>query len=703
MVFAWVPEALASVITMALAVSARRMLRRNVLVRNLESIVDLSAVSVVFTHKTGVLTGARMLVAHLLLDGRVIEADTTPEQNKAEAYRNNPTFNTVLHTMALCNRSEFSDAREPNVLRRECTGDPTDAAFLRFAELSMGASGNAVADLRSHCTKICEVPFNPYFKFHVSLYKTDDDPRFCVMIKGAPEKILERCASLMVEGVEYALDDRWRDAFWRMFAEVGDAGERIVAFADKRLDPAEFPPEYAFDADELNFPLVGLRFLGAVALYDPPRPGVQRAVEKARAASVRVIMLTGEHPVTAKAIAKQVGIIPPTSPTVEDVASRHHIAVKDMTADMMREVSAVVLNASEIRDLTPSMVEHTLSTHRDVVFARVSPQQKITVVDAARRMGYIVASTGDSVYDSTSIRRANVGMALGNLSVDVCKRSADMLIADDSFASVVCAVEEGRLVFDNLRKATAYTITNKVPEAAAFLLFLVAEIPIAISTLTILYLDIIVDLLPPIALAFETGEPDLMSRPPRNVNQDKMINRPMVGYSYLQMGILEAFAGFFTYIIAMSEAGFWPFRLLDLRQEWDSIAINDVEDSYGQEWSYWQRHNLNYAVNIAFLGAILITQWVNVILVRARRCSSFQIGILNNHYLTGALVIETAMALWLAYMPFIQHGFRVYPIRFTWWLPALPWAIFMLLFDEIRKFLVSFLFSGTFLERESSF
>merc|ERR1719384_2566873 len=299
--------------------------------------------------------------------------------------------------------------------------------------------------------KVCEIPFNSSNKFQVSIHESSDpsDRGYLMVMKGAPERILERCSTIVIDGKERPLTQDWKDNFEAAYMELGGLGERVLGFCDFILPKDKYPTGYPFDPDEENFPLTGLRFVGLMSMIDPPRAAVPDAVVKCRSAGIKVIMVTGDHPITAKAIARSVGIISDGQETVEDIAARRGCDVKDVNP---REAKACVVHGGEIKDMSEKQIDEILMYHTEIVFARTSPQQKLIIVEGCQRMGAIVAVTGDGVNDSPALKKAEIGVAMGIAGSDVSKQAADMILLDDNFASIVTGVEEGRLIFDNLKK-----------------------------------------------------------------------------------------------------------------------------------------------------------------------------------------------------------------------------------------------------------
>jgi len=678
-----VPEGLLATVTVCLTLTAKRMAAKNCLVKNLEAVETLGSTSCICSDKTGTLTQNRMTVAHMWFDNKIVEADTSEDQSGSAFDKSAPGWKTLERVAMLCNRAEFKGGQDSvSILKREVNGDASEAAILKCTELT---NGN-VMDYRAKNKKLVEIPFNSTNKFQVSIHETSDpsDKRNLLVMKGAPERILQRCSTIVIDGQERPLTEDWKNAFETAYMELGGLGERVLGFCDYMLPEDKYPAGYPYDADEENFPLENLRFVGLMSMIDPPRAAVPDAVLKCRSAGIKVIMVTGDHPITAKAIARSVGIISEGTETVEDIATRKGIPVQEVNP---REALAAVVHGGEIKDLSEKALDEILMYHTEIVFARTSPQQKLIIVEGCQRMGRIVAVTGDGVNDSPALKKADIGVAMGIAGSDVSKQAADMILLDDNFASIVTGVEEGRLIFDNLKKSIAYTLTSNIPEISPFLLFILADVPLPLGTVTILCIDLGTDMVPAISMAYEFAESDIMKRQPRNPFTDKLVNERLISMAYGQIGMIQASAGFFVYFVIMCENGFWPSTLLGLRRHWDSQAVNDLEDSYGQEWTYADRKKLEFTCHTAFFVSIVIVQWADLIICKTRKLSVFQQG-MKNHFMNFGLVFETVLACILSYTPGMDKGLRMYPLKINWWLPALPFSVLIFCYDETRKFLL---------------
>uniref|UniRef100_A0A1I8GHK0 Sodium/potassium-transporting ATPase subunit alpha n=1 Tax=Macrostomum lignano TaxID=282301 RepID=A0A1I8GHK0_9PLAT len=690
-----VPEGLLATVTVCLTLTAKRMASKNCLVKNLEAVETLGSTSTICSDKTGTLTQNRMTVAHMWCNNQIKETDTSEDQTASSQADNSPEWIALSRCAMLCNRAEFKAGEESKpVLKRECNGDASESALLKCVELSVGG----VSAYRQNNPKVCEIPFNSTNKYQVSIHRTNDkDPRHLVVMKGAPERMLDRCSTIFINGEDAQMDDHWKTAFNKAYEDLGGLGERVLGFCDLRLPADDFPEGFAFDAEEQNFPLNNMRFVGLMSMIDPPRAAVPDAVSKCRSAGIKIIMVTGDHPITAKAIAKSVSIISSDNKTVDDIAKERGI---DPAAVNPRDAKACVVHGSDLRDMTPSQIDDVLKNHSEIVFARTSPQQKLIIVEGCQRQGAIVAVTGDGVNDSPALKKADIGVAMGIAGSDVSKQAADMILLDDNFASIVTGVEEGRIIFDNLKKSIAYTLTSNIPEISPFLAFILADIPLPLGTITILCIDLGTDMVPAISLAYEEAESDIMKRRPRDPQHDNLVNERLISMAYGQIGMIQASGGFFVYFVILAENGFLPRRLLGIRKEWDSEGINDLTDSYGQEWTYSQRKKLEYTCHTAFFASIVVVQWTDLMICKTRRLSLFHQG-MYNHQMTFGLFFETSLAIFMSYCPGLDKALRMQPLRFSWWLPALPFSFAIITYDEIRKMLLRKFPSGSWLERET--
>ena len=462
------------------------------------------------------------------------------------------------------------------------------------------------------------IPFNSAIKFNLiirDMAPGNANPRsaednLTVFLKGAPEKVLKRVAKIKVKDEQGNVYDAPYDAGARYETEAandrfGLMGERVLAFARIDLDPTTTPytKKYQFDTknwadwdmkDDMRpagwFPMTGLTLVGLISLNDPPRPKVDVSVQKCRAAGVKVIMVTGDQPPTAAAIAHKVNII--TKPELEynKLLDEGFEGKKLTEEEAFDKCNAIVIHGdtlARVHNAEEALDDDEIEKGRkimdwirkeEVVFARTTPSQKLLIVNACQKLGHVVAVTGDGVNDSPAIKQADIGIAMGSGS-EVARNAADMLLLDDNFSSIVNGVEEGRLIFDNLKKSIAYTLSSNIPEISPFIFFMLFQIPQPLSTVLILCIDLGTDMYPAISFAYENVELDIMDRFPRNSKRDHLVNAKLISFAYLQIGIVQAAAGFFTYFYIMHDYGFTPGGLFGLTQIKSYRALDtDVYD-----------------------------------------------------------------------------------------------------------------------------
>jgi sodium/potassium-transporting ATPase subunit alpha len=334
--------------------------------------------------------------------------------------------------------------------------------------------------------------------------------------------------NLKVFSQERTIDEDYKQAFRYACAELGSLGERLVALCDARLPIRKFPPGFSFNTNKINFPLSGFRMVGIMAMMDPPRASVPDSIAKCQAAGIKVIMVTGDHPATAKAIAKSVGILSLDQDPMERTA-------------LMKPAQSCLVTGEELNEMKPEELDHVLMHHQEVVLAGFSAEQKLAIVESCQRLGAVVAVTGDGVNDAAALHKSDCGIAMGIAGSDVAKQAADVILLDDNFSSIVVGIEEGRLMFDNLKKCLFYVLSSNIAEIAPFILFLVAQIPLPIGALAVLCIDLGTDLLPAISLSYEEEENrySTMRRGPRNPLSEGLLDERLLFLSCGQVNNLS--------------------------------------------------------------------------------------------------------------------------------------------------------------------
>jgi Ca2+-transporting ATPase len=458
-----IPEALPAVVTVALALGAHKMVKQNALIRRLPAVETLGSVTYICADKTGTLTENRMRVEELWVDGKLM-------RNAEFGVRNGNMMDSAFATphselmMALALSNDARVGADGEIL-----GDPTEIALYRAAE----AAGFRKAELAARLPRLAELPFDSERARMTTLHR--EDGGVIAYVKGAPESLLPLCRDALVSRGVVPLPADLEQTVERMAAD----GLRVLALACRRWEalPAQLTPELV-ECD--------LTFIGLVGLLDPPRAEAARAVQECRSAGIRAVMITGDHPATARAIAERLDIIEP---------------------------GETVMTGAELARL--SLPEFEREVERVRVYARVAPEQKIKIVQALQDKGEFVAMTGDGVNDAPALKRADIGVAMGRVGTDVAREAAHMVLLDDNFATIVAAVREGRRIFDNIRKFVRFVMTGNSGELATLLLAPFFGLPIPLLPIHILWVNLVTDGLPGLALAVEPAERGIMRRPPR--------------------------------------------------------------------------------------------------------------------------------------------------------------------------------------------
>jgi sodium/potassium-transporting ATPase subunit alpha len=440
-------------------------------------------------------------------------------------------------------------------------------------------------------------------------------------MKGAPEVILDVCTHLLVKGKEETLDENLKNTLEAEHLEMAKRGERVLSFAYRKADSVK---EYED----------GFVFLGFAGAVDPPRPEATEAIRKCHLAGIKVVMITGDHPVTARSIAASVGL------------TRDH-------------ADPVLITGAELEELSTDELSKRLKAP-SIVFARTSPVQKLKIVQAFQEAGEIVTMTGDGVNDAPAMKNADMGVAMGS-GTDVAREAADMVLLDDNFATIVNAIEEGRTVFDNIKKFIAYILTSNVPEILPFIAFVLLALPLPMNVQLILAIDLGTDILPALSLAVEKGEGDIMKRPPRS-RDEKLLTPQVLLTSYGIKGPIEAAAGFACYFAVLFDGG-WK---------------------WGQDLPFTD--TLYMQAITAFFAAVIICQIANVFTSRTRRQSVFTKGFFSNKMILIGIASELIILSFIIFNPLVNLIFNTAAISMKYVLIAVPFAILLLTVDELRKY-----------------
>jgi len=683
-IIANVPEGLLVTVTISLTLTATKMSKKKVLVKNLEAVETLGSTTTIASDKTGTLTQNRMTVSNVWYDDRNYKCGTS-KVDKHLFDKDDKTFKELLRVLTLCNNAEFEDKaenRDKHVLDKTCTGDASETALIKFAQ-----PFNDILEQRKKNPKLGEIPFNSKNKYQLSIHTIEgNSEEKLLLIKGAPERIWKLCNRIMLDGEVEDITPEWVENFNRSCEYLAKLGERVLGFAKLPLKVSDYEKDFNFDCEKMGLTKSipqNLIFVGLTSMIDPPRIGVPEAIQSCKNAGIRVIMVTGDYPTTAKAIAKQIGII--EGDTAEDIADQTGIDVTQVPLD---RVSAEVVTGTDIPNLKKKDWDRILS-RKQIVFARTSPQQKLIIVEECQKRGEIVAVTGDGVNDSPALKKADIGVAMGIVGSDVAKNSADMILMDDNFASIVNGVEEGRIIFDNLKKSIAYTLTSNVSEIAPFLLHILFGIPQALSTEMILAVDLGADMVPAISLAYEIAESDIMLRPPRDQKTDNLVTRKLIGFSYFQIAVIPGIAGIYSFFTVMALNGFPPNSLMNMAafKHFLPFKSEPVVNVRQELLNHKDQLGVLGAAQTAYFIAVIITRIAVLLICKTRNLSFFLQGMRNN-VLNFGLFFELLVAVIVVYTPKADLVFKSRPVPLEYWLLSIPFFVFIMVYDELRKLFI---------------
>ncbi|MGH9690245.1 MAG: cation-translocating P-type ATPase [Candidatus Acidiferrales bacterium] len=630
-----IPEGLPAIVTIALTLGAQRMLKRRVLIRKLSAVETLGSVTVICSDKTGTLTENRMTAATLQLADRVLDFPALLRDRAAKS--TNPDeirgsgFGLLLAAAALCNDAiQQSSNSQPGAIAS--LGDPTETALVTAA----AEIGLPKPELDGWMPRVAEVPFTSERKRMTTIHRmpsatlpfpleaatTRDGgrPSYVCFTKGAPVSLLQVSSTIWIDGRIESLNESWRERFSSSSNDLARKGIRVLAVAFRFLD--SLPSQIESNNIERDMTLIGM-----VGLIDPPRQEAATAVATCKRAGIRPVMITGDHPLTAQYIGEQLGI-----------------------------TGGQVLTGPELDRLSLAQLKDAAESVS--IYARVSPAHKLKIIQALQERGEIVSMTGDGVNDAPALKKADIGVAMGITGTDVAKETADIILLDDNFATIVAAVEEGRVIYDNVRKFIKYVLATNSGEIWVMLVAPLLGMPLPLLPLQILWMNLVTDGLPALALGLEPAESDTMRRPPYPP-RESIFARGM-GWHIIWMGLLMGG-------LAVS-VGYAHWRVND--PAWQTMLFT----------------------------TLTLSQMANVLAIRSDRRSLFRIGLLSNKPLLAAVTLTIVLQLALLYVPFLQIIFSTRPLSASQLAVSLILSAVILVAVEIQKWMARY-FSGQTLAR----
>ncbi len=618
-----VPEGLPAVVTIVLALGMQRMVRRHALLRRLPAVETLGTATAICSDKTGTLTQNEMTVTQLWVDGKQFHVTGRGYEPEGEFRQGDaaidpasiPPLWYLLQGALLCNDAHLERVEPENGEKESwrMVGDPTEGALVVLA----AKAGLLREDLEQEQPRVAEVPFDSSLKRMTTIHALENaETPFRAYVKGAPDVLLELCSHVENHGDVLPLAAELQQEIMEANDRMASQALRVLAIAFKPLQVADVGAlDWSRDRD--------LVFLGLTGMIDPPRPEVRAAVEVTRHAGIKPVMITGDHQDTALAIAKELDLLTPGHRT---------------------------LTGKELDELSDS--ELVGLADKVDVYARVSPEHKVRIVDGLKKLGHVVAMTGDGVNDAPALKRADIGIAMGITGTDVAKETADMILMDDNFASIVSAVEEGRIIYSNIRKFVYYLLSCNVAEILIIFLALVAGLPLPLRPIHLLWLNLVTDGLPALALGLEEGEPDTMDRPPRPP-REPIINREMVWNTGIQ-GVVITAATLVAFVIGLR---IYP-------------------------------NSLVAAQTIAFVTLISSELW-RAYTSRSERYPLLKLGVFSNRYMLWATLSSFLLMLAVVYLPVFEPIFATAELPLRDWIMILPLTILPSVAAEIAKWFLA--------------
>ncbi|WGM90138.1 MAG: HAD-IC family P-type ATPase [Candidatus Bathyarchaeum tardum] len=614
-----IPEGLPAVMTITLAVGVNRMAKRNAIIRKLQAVDTLGSATAICTDKTGTLTTNQMTVKRLFVNNRdvnVTGVGYAPEgsfevDGNAIDVTKNEELRLLLQIGALCNDARLRQHEVKDGYSWEIYGDPTEGSLVVAAEKAKLEKH----ELEEKFSRVDEIPFDAKERYMATFHK-NSAKLLQVYMKGAPETVLEFCSEILEDGQTKPLTQTKKEEILKVSTHMASEAMRVLAFAYQKIDEEKLN-DFKEKVRRKNASLV---FVGFAGMIDPPRPEAKTAVQLCQRAGIKVIMATGDHKLTAKAIAKEIGILIPNSKVFTG-----------LNLDSMND------------DELDSVIDETS------VFARVSPTHKFRVVESLKRKGHVVAMTGDGVNDAPALKVADIGVSMGITGTDVTKETADMVLADDNFASIVNAVEEGRVVFENVRKVVKFLVATNTGEILTILaaLILLPNAPLIFTPVQILWINLVTDGLLDVTLAMEPKEEDVMDQHPRKstakiINREILVNTVYVGI-FMMIGTLWIFAN---------------------------------------EWSYG---NIIRAQTMGFTTMAMF-QVFSSLNCRSRNKSVFSLGFFTNKYLFLAIIASVSLQVLATVLPPLQVALGTISLSVLDWLLIVLVSSSVFVADEIRKF-----------------
>jgi potassium/sodium efflux P-type ATPase len=648
-----VPEGLPAIVTISLALGVQRLAKNNAIVKQLSSVETLGSTTVICSDKTGTLTKNEMTVRKIILSDHIGEVSGVGYKPDGLIKMQNGDFEIVIYpekhfsaekkdhykslaeveqdhsdvfeqlkqihfVSVLCNNSSLKNESDS----WEIFGDPTEGALLTLAL----KTGFNLERTQNENQKIAEIPFDSNRKSMSVIYENKEKSTLSAYTKGAPDNIIEKCTHILSGNKVVELSPKKKIELLKKTEEMAQNALRTIAIAYKPIKKKQ--EKYQIDEIEKELILIGI-----VGMIDPPRSEVAQAVAVSKKAGIRTFVITGDHGLTAKAIAKQIGII---------------------TND-----NAKIITGKDLNSMTETELQNALASGEEIIFARVEPEHKLKIVSSLKELGEVIAVTGDGVNDAPALKKADIGIAMGITGTDVSKEASNMILTDDSFSTIVKAIREGRTIYENMKKFIHYIFSCNIGEVLTILIAIIIGLPAPLTTVLILAVNIGTDVFPALALGLDPTEKDLMSQKPRHP-ESKILN--------FKFNMRFIYSGIFIGIM---------------------VTLIYIFTLYQQGWNFGQTLIENSEIQIkastVAFAALIIAQLMNSFNARSDHQSILQVGIFSNKYQLAAIVFSTLALIAFVEIPFFQSWLDTTNLNFQEWALVITACFGIIIFEEIRK------------------
>ncbi len=633
-----IPEGLLPTVSLTLAVGVQRMAKQNALVKKLSAVETLSATSVICTDKTGTITENKLTVKKIWTPDTAAEIGGAGYEKDGEIFIEHESgrraVELLLTAAVVCSEATIKESKS-DAAEWDIFGDPTEAAML----VSAAKYGISAEEERAAFNRLITIPFNSERKMMSVIVKNISDERFkkgsrLIFTKGASIEVINTCKYILQGGFLKKLTEDMRGEIIAVNDRMAGEGYRVLGVSYETAENGEV----TYDKN--------LIFLGLTAMFDPPRPEVFEAVKQCREAGIKITIITGDYGITAAAIGKQTGLV---------------------------EDKYQIITGSEVDSMSENALMYILEREEPLIFSRSTPEHKLRIVEAYKKLGHIVAVTGDGINDILALKSSHIGIAMGQGGTDVAREVADMILLDDNFATIIKAIEEGRSIYNNIRKFMTYILTSNVPEFIPFIAMALLKIPAALTVLQILAIDLGTDMVPALALGAEKPEPGILKKPPRKI-EENLLDRNLFLRAYGFLGIIEGILSMAVFLYVWRQAG---YSLQSLKAMTDAILYGKAAPEIMKLYQY---------ATTMTLSSIVACQIGNIFICRSETLPFWKMFANKNNLIYVGLGFEVMLSSAIIFLPVLADVFQTEPLAFKDLIVLLLCPVVLIFLEESRKF-----------------